>query len=428
MKKEIFLIPLLICSVIFCSSCAEQRSQASKKSPVEERPGLKTPADERIEKAKRLVKEFPDLSKTHLQLAAAYLQKVRETGDYEINRTAERSIDRALEIEPESFEARLMQTQIYLSEHEFAKALELAKKMDKMRPANPLVLAAMTDALTELGRYEAAVESAQKFVDLRPNAASYARVAHLRSLYGDIPGAVEARLLAVKMADPQDRETYAWYLSRLGMEYFNSGDLEKAGPVFERALEILPEYHWALAGKGRVLAARGEFQKAAEIYERMRERVPETAREIFLGDLYLKLGRKTEAEKIYREVAERETTKEKGDLHRIALFWADRDTDLDEALKIARRDREVNNDLLSSDTLAWVLYKKGDFREAKKQMKDALRLGSKNALFYYHLGMIENALGNRKEAVRNLQLALATNPAFDLVQADITRRTLEELK
>ncbi len=41
--------------------------------------------------------------------------------------------------------------------------------------------------------------------------------------------------------------------------------------------------------------------------------------------------------------------------------------------------------------------------------------------------MIENALGNKREAARNLKLALETNPAFDLLQAGIAKQKLEEL-
>lgn len=426
MKKEtIFILISIILAIAFSTACAEQKSSASK---TETKNLVPSPADEQIKKAKSLVEEYPNLSKTHLQLAAAYLQKVRETGDYSLNKIAEESIQNALKIEPNSFDAKLLQAQIYLSEHEFDKAYNLAKEMDKLRTENPLVYAVMTDALTELGRYTEAVETAQKFVDLRPNALSYSRVGHLRSLHGDIEGAIEARSLAVKMADPQDLETYAWFHSELGKEYFNSGDFDKADLVFEKALKILPEYHWALAGKGKVLAARGELNKAAEIYEKLQKRVPETSREIFLGDLYYKMGREKDAQKIYKEVADREKAKEDGDLHRIALLWADHDTNLDEALKVAREDREVNNDLLASDTFAWALYKKGDYEAAKNQMKDAMRLNSKNALFYYHLGMIEHKLGNQKEAVKNLELALATNPSFDLLQADIAKETLKLLK
>lgn len=388
-----------------------------------EKNSVKTPADIQINEAKKLVEQLPDLAKSHNKLAAAYLQKVRETGDYDINREAEKSIRRALEIEPDNFDAQILQTQIYLSEHKFSEALNLTRELAETRSGNVAVYVAMTDAQTELGQYEEAVKTAQKLVDMRPNATSYTRVAHLRSLYGDTTGAIEARKLAVKIADPGDSEGLAWFHSELGREFFSAGKFAEAEREFDAALQIFPDYHWALAGKGQVLAAKGELENAALIYQKLYEQVPQTGRAIFLGDLYKKLNRGQEAQNIYDEIVRREL--EAGtDMHRIALFWADHDTNLDEALEVAKKDREVNADLLASDILAWCLYKKGEFAEAKKYIAEAMRLETKNAQFFYHAGMIENALGNRTEAKRLLKLSLDTNPSFDLIQADVARKTL----
>jgi tetratricopeptide (TPR) repeat protein len=429
MKNHKFLLLMLLAIALsFSASCVQQNSAAGELSETEEKSVLASPADAQIQQAKILVEKFPDQAKSHLQLAAAYLKKVRETGDYSFNRNAEESLKRTLEIEPESFEAMVFQSQIYLSEHKFAQGLEVAEKMDKIRPQNPIVYAAKTDALTELGRYEEAVETAQKFVDTRPNSLSYSRVAHLRALHGDVKGAIEARNTAIKMADPTDKEALAWLYSQLGKDLLNSGDLENAELAYDKALEVFPDYHWALEGKGKVLAANGDLENATKIFEKIVSRVPETNREIYLGDIYTKMGRDGEAQKVYNRVVERERAKENGDMHRVALFLADHDRDLDEALKIAREDREINNDLLASDTYAWALYKKGNYEEAKKQMKDAMRLNSKNALFYYHLGMIEKELGNKSEAVKNLRLALDTNLAFDLLQAEKAKTALQELR
>lgn len=388
---------------------------------------LETPADKEIEKAKILVERNPEIAARHVQLAAAILKKVRETGDYSLNREAEKSIDKALEIDSDNFEAQFLKIQIYLSEHEFQKALDLAEKLEKDNPESEAVMTAITDAKTELGRYAEAVEVAQKLVDFRPNSNSYTRVAHLRSLHGDTKGAIEARKLALQSADPLDKEILAWHHSQLGKEYFETGSFSEAERHFDLALRIFPEYHWALAGKGKVRAAQNDLETAAKIYEELNKRTSETDRAIFLGDIYKKLGKEAKAKKVYDEIIIKQRESD-GDMHRLALFWADHDLNLDEALKIAREDREVQADLLASDTLAWCLYKKGDFVEAKKYIKEAMRLKTKNALFYYHAGMIENALGNKAEAIKYLKLALATNPSFDLLQSDVAKKALVQLE
>lgn len=421
--KSILFLTALSFSVFLISSCEKQSIEIGE--TVKAETVRQTPADEKIAQAEKMVEEFPDLAKSHNYLAMAYLQKVRETGDYDFNRQAETAIEKALKIEPESFEARILQAQIFLSEHEFGKALEIAEGLEKNYRDNPVVLTVKTDAQTELGLYDEAVETGQKLVDLKPNAVSYTRVAYLRSLYGDTGGAIAARKEVLKMADQSDRENYAWFHSELGRELFNAGKYAEAEQMFDAALQIFPDYHWALEGKGKVLAAKGDYANAIEFFEKIQ--VPETAREIYLADIYKKSGREAEGEQLYMKIAERETQKDGGDLHRIALLWADHDKNLDQALEIARKDREENRDLLSSDTLAWALYKKGEYAEAKKYIAEAMRLGTKNALFYYHKGMIENALGNKKEAGKFLKLALETNPAFDLLQAEKARAVLNEL-
>jgi tetratricopeptide (TPR) repeat protein len=368
MLQKIFItliIATIAISTLFNTGCVSKKANGSGDVMAASKDTL-SPADISIKKASETATEFPDLAVNHVNLAAAILAKVRETGDYSLNRKAEESIKKALEIDSENFPAQILQTQIYLSEHKFREGLDLAQKLAKTNANDQSVLAAITDAQTELGLYDDAVKSAQKFVDTHPNASSYTRVAHIRSLHGDVAGAIEARKLAVHIADPIDKEGLAWFNSELGKEYWNAGNFAEAEKAFDRALEIFPDYHWALAGRGKILAGRGENEKAVEIFEKLNSRVPQTDRTIFLGDLYKIIGKNEAAQKTYEEAVRRERESATSDMHRIALLWADHDTNLDEALEIARKDREVNSDLAASDTLAWCYFKKGNFVEAKK--------------------------------------------------------------
>ena len=60
-------------------------------------------------------------------------------------------------------------------------------------------------------------------------------------------------------------------------------------------------------------------------------------------------------------------------------------------------------------------------------MDEALRLGTQDARLFYHAGMIEQALGNRRNAVKYLQFALKINPSFDILQAEAARQTLRAI-
>jgi tetratricopeptide (TPR) repeat protein len=152
---------------------------------------------------------------------------------------------------------------------------------------------------------------------------------------------------------------------------------------------------------------------------------------IALGDLYTKLGRPNEAKQQQQlvEFIERDNASSAALYSRqLALFWADHDTKLDEALEIMKRERAVRADVLTYDALAWCLFKKGRLGEAAEAIKQAKRLGTRDARIFFHAGMIDDALGDHRRAAEEFQLALGTDRAFNLVQAEAAQRKLTEMR
>ena len=115
-----------------------------------------------------------------------------------------------------------------------------------------------------------------------------------------------------------------------------------------------------------------------------------------LGDLYAKLGRADEAEKLYAafETLERENAAAENDTHHLVAFWTDHDRNLDEALRLARQERERRRDVYTCDALAWALYKKGLYAEARAASDEALRLGTRDPRLLYHASAV-SAEGSR---------------------------------
>jgi tetratricopeptide (TPR) repeat protein len=241
-------------------------------------------------------------------------------------------------------------------------------------------------------------------------------------------GAIEAMRAAAEAAG--DPETRAWCRVHLGDLLINTNDAAAAGREFDRALAELPDYHLAFAGLARARLAAGDTDSAVRLYERARQHVPLPDTAIALGDLHLKLGHLDEAKKLYDmvEIIERTSLAGQNTYSRqLALFYADHDVKLDDALHIMRRERAARSDIYTCDALAWVLYKKGDLAAAKTAIVEASRLGTRDARIEYHAGMIEHALGHPREAARRLQLALDINPSFDVLQAEVARQTLRTL-
>lgn len=385
-----------------------------------------TPADRQISTAQGAIEREPSNSLGYNLLAAAFMQKARETGDFSYNAKAEAALKRSLEIAPGSFNAINLQAKLLLTYHRFGEALEMSHRAQALQPQNHDVYGAMTDALVELGDYTGAIEAAQRMVDLRPGTSSYSRVSYLRTLHGDREGAIEMMRLAVEAANVKDPESVAWCRVQLGTELLNAGRLKEGEREFDHALFLFPDYHMALAAKAHARLSAKDTDNAIVYYQRALARVPLPDYAIALGDLYTKLGRAEEAKRQFDlvEFIERAGAIEGTYSRQLALFWADHDTRLDEALAIAERERATRDDIYASDLLAWCLYKKNRLPEAKAAIDRALRLGTLDARLLYHAGMISHALGDRRGAAGYLSRSLKIDPNFDVLQADIARRSL----
>jgi tetratricopeptide (TPR) repeat protein len=112
----------------------------------------------------------------------------------------------------------------------------------------------------------------------------------------------------------------------------------------------------------------------------------------------------------------------------LAYFYADHDIKLPEALELARREVENRQDIYAYDLLAWMLYKNGQPEAAQQAMREALKLGTKDAKLFFHAGMIAKRLGDTIKAQAYLRQALATNPHFHLALSEVAQQTLRGLQ
>lgn len=422
---------LVSLGILFISSGKVKSETATAPSATAAIAEPVTPADKRIQLAELAIKRTPKQATGYNQLCAAFMQKARETGDFNFNARAEAALKRSLEVNSntatENYDALRMQATLQLTHHHFAEALATGQQMQKLRPDDHYAYGVLTDALVELGRYKEAVEAADKMGDLRPDSTSYARISYLRALHGYREQAIEAMRMAVRASSPRDSEGHAWYRVQLGNELLNAGKTKDAEREFDTALQVFPDYYEALAAKARLAVRAGEFEQAIDYYRRAQERVPLPDTAVALGDLYTKQGRTEEAKQQYAFLAAIERSGGGTYSPKMALYFADHGLKLDEALAIAQRERAARADIYTCDVLAWCLFKKGDLTGAKAAIDEARRIGTQDARIYYHAGMIYQGLNDPAQATKYFKLALALNPSFDVLQADVARQTLKTL-
>jgi tetratricopeptide (TPR) repeat protein len=435
-KRILFIIvPGVILGLVFAwivsavSSTTTHSAASELLQPVTTASGQLSLADQNIKSAQAAINDQPDDPKGYNLLANGFMQKARETGDFSLNLRAEQSLKESFRVAPDNYDATKHQAALLLNLHKFPEALQMAKKALATNPQDFTVYDVLVDAYVELGDYDRAVESAQKRVDLRPDTAAYSRISYLRSLHGDTKGSIEMMRMAAESASPANPESIAWCRVHLGDELMKDGRLKEAEREYDFALFTLPDYHLALAAKGRARFASGDTENAIAFYKRAADRIPLPEYVTALGDLYTKLGRTEEAQQQYAQVEFIEKAGASNGTYslQLALFWADKGMRLDEALAIAQNERAERNDIYTADTLAWIFYKSGQFQEAKVAIDSALRLGTRDPRLLYHAGMISLSLGDKAAGSKYLKEALAINPHFDILHADIAREKLKAI-
>ncbi len=82
-------------------------------------------------------------------------------------------------------------------------------------------------------------------------------------------------------------------------------------------------------------------------------------------------------------------------------------------MSLAEAEKKVRDDIYTEDALAWALYRKGDFAQARIASDKAMALGTKDARLLYHAGAIRIAAGDKPAGERLVREALRLNPSFD---------------
>jgi tetratricopeptide (TPR) repeat protein len=343
-----------------------------------------------IPKLQRAVRSSPQNEELRSALAAAYLQRVRETGDPSFYSRAEGVLR-----SPKTPDGLATAGELALARHDFAGALKLGIR------AGAEGSFVRVDALVELGRYADAERELQAMVDRKPNLAAYARVSYVRELNGDLEGAASAMRLAVAAGGPAP-ENNAYVRALLGELERRLGRKARARQEFGMALALVPGFPAAEAGMARL---EGGTRRLRRIVDRLP--LPEYV--IALGETKLAAGQ-TDAARRDLELVEAEQQLQRAagvdvDVE-LAVFEADHGSP-EQAVKLARRGWDTAPSVRAADAVGWALTRSGDADAGYRWSTRALKLGSLDPVWRAHAGLSALAAGHRSEGRRHLRIALA---------------------
>ena len=384
-----------------------------------------------ILKLQAALRAQPDDAGSLTLLGLEYEQRARETGDPSYYSKADGVLNDALGLAPRSPLTESGLGSLALSRHLFGAGLRWGRRAiaDGVAAHVPNAIQSRSygvvgDALVELGRYGEAFAAFDHMTRLEPGLAAYTRVSYARELLGH-PHAALAPMAAAVNAAGSEPEPQAWSRVQLGKLYWGIGRIDEAERQYRLALAAFPDYVYALDALAQVRAARGQLPAAIRLERRAVGRIPLPQFVSTLGDLYRRAGNRTAAGREYALMdAIRRLLAANGvrtDLE-IALFRVDHGIALGPSLALARSAQRERPSIDGDDVLGWALERNGRCAEALPYSKHALRLGTHDALKFFHRGMIERCLGHATDARGWFRRAVALNPHFSLLWAPLARR------
>lgn len=429
------LLSLLLVSIA-AWGCAESNAGDTAASPwnvpelKERAPGLDAGdfgiVKRQAESFRSVLKSDPGNLKGLVGLAQIFMYEARVTGDHPYYYAAAQDLlGRAVAAHPDDYQAVISSASVLLSLHRFGEALPLAQKAVALAPEAAAGYGALADAYVELGQYGEAVKAADRMTALRPDLKSYSRVSYLREIHGDMQGGKEAMKLAVSAGAPGSEEK-AWTQTALGNLYLEEGKVESAEREFRMAALERRNYPFALAGLARVRLAQGSEGEALALLDSAIALAAEFSFVELKAEILRAAGNAAAADSLVAEVrtmlAEDEASGHRMD-RETALLLVAHGIGTEEAVARARAELERRPDNIDAQhAMAYVLFRAGEMEEAKLYMDRALRLGTRNATLTAHAALIEEGLGNRRQADRLAQRLKGRSAAL----SSLLKKAMEE--
>jgi tetratricopeptide (TPR) repeat protein len=315
--------------------------------------------------AQELVQRFPVDMNNRLLLGGIYLREGK-------SRLAEEQFLAASQLGPNQAAVHLDLGQLYFTEKKWTQAEKEFETAIQLDPSNPTMLSPYADFLVARQQAPKAIALAQQFVDAHPNNA-------------------QGHVI-------------------LGSLQFNSKNNSAAQAEFERAIQIEPNNVQGYLRMGQVYQGKNQPDAAIGQYEKALNLQPKFAPLLtMVGNLYLDKGDLETARKYFARALEADPNFAVANAN---MAWVDAQEgkDLDVALGLAQKAKSLMPEVPSiSDTLAWVMYKKGNYSGAIPLLQDCVKRSPDSAQYRYHLGLALIAAGQQEAGKTQLRAALQMN-------------------
>jgi tetratricopeptide (TPR) repeat protein len=362
------------------------------------------------------------------ELARLLLQRGRLTASEPDLRDAERHARRSLRLRTAHNGATgQVLAGALMARHAFAEARAVAEGMTAADPASRSARAMLGEIELELGDYAAARRTFGTLLTVRTDFVVAPRFARWEELNGR-PQAAEA-LFRGALARAQARHgtpasQLAWFHWRLADLALRAGRADEARTELATGLAAAPDDARLLGTMARLAAVQHRWPEAIDAGERALARIVDPATLGLLSQAYAAVGDSARSADALTAMAIA-VLGQPGPFHRgWSLLLLEQGREVPEVLARAGAELATRRDIYGWDLLAWALYRSGRPAEAVPASERALALGTRDAMLWYHAGMIRLAAGDSAGGRTALRTALAINPLWDPFQPDSARAAL----
>ena len=206
-------------------------------------------------------------------------------------------------------------------------------------------------------------------------------------------------------------------LTRLGRE-------DEARTALDRAVALDPEHAAAYAGLATLSARQGDLDTAVTQFDKAAELAPEASPYPYnAAQLALQSGDRAGAEKRLRDVVRRHP-QHAGARNDLAWLLAERQEELDWALRLAEEAHRLDPSPEILDTLGWVRFQRTEYSAAVSVLEEAVAARADSPSIRYRLGVALARSGDTERARDELQTALEGGAFAEVEDA---RRELAQL-
>jgi len=332
-----------------------------------------------------------------------------------MNKDAIKSYNKVNELKPDAREAYLSRARIYENQKDFKSAIKEYEKYIEVYPDNISILIYLGKCYFEEKRYKDAENVLLKAKKIAPNNLTvYYLLGMNYEKRANINKAIDCYEFIVK------NEKNPAAFARLGYYYALNLKFDTAQEKIQQAINLDPlnyEFHY-LAGlnyidKKDFVSAKKELELALAVKPDF------TEASFYLAMVNDKLDNFEEAEKILLELIEKDSSNVKA-MNYLGYCYADRNIKLDEAEKLLNDVVKLRpNDPAFLDSLAWLYYREGKFKQAEQYIFKAIITEPRllDAALYEHFGDISIELNKLPQAW--LAYSVATDMGSDKTKAKV---------